>query len=118
VRAPRLFTLTIAGETCHGLAWDSEEARDEFLAARGIVLVAESSPAEPPPPPDEPEPVIGRPSKSTIIAAAIDELGDDRLGACDSVADQVRVIRAHLQPADVAEGTVRNYLKLNPVPCR
>jgi hypothetical protein len=118
----RFFTLTIAGETCYGLAWDSEAARDEFLAARGIVLVDSAPPTAPSATPPEEVRPPGRPSLNGIIAAAIEELGD-QLSADDSNAAQARVVREHLletlPPDDVpTDRTVRNYLKLNPIPRR
>ena len=121
--AARRFTQTIGGETYHGLLFNTEQEMEEFLGARGIVLLlgdhaapsvtsATSAPTS-----DEPR-APGRPSLDAIIGQAIEALGR-RLDEATSVAAQARMVRAYLgqtlSPGAVpGERTVRAYLKLNP----
>jgi hypothetical protein len=97
----RRYRTEIAGVLRVGLEFDSEAELEDFLAARGIVLVlAESAGAAAPQICAESEPRhMGRPSHDDLIAQAIDELGE-QLEERDSIAAQARLVRDHLTGDD------------------
>jgi len=100
----RRYRTEIAGVVRVGLEFDSEAELEDFLGARGIVLVlAESAGAAAPQICAESEPRSkGRRPYDVLIAQAIEELGD-ALDSVDSIAAQARLVRAELErtwPAD------------------
>ena len=97
----RIFRTSVNGGLRVGLEFDSDAEFEEFLGARGVVIV-ESAGAAPPPAAEPESRSAGRPSDRELIAQAIDELGDE-LDSTDSIAAQARLVRDMLAltwPAD------------------
>ena len=90
--AAHRFRFEMGGSIVYGLAFDSEEALEAFLGARGVVLVdgREQQPR------GEPQRRRGRPSFDELLAGAIDALGVE-LDRTDSLAAQARLVREHIE---------------------
>src|SRR5690242_19636402 len=100
----RRFRLEMAGVTAHGLAFDSEQELDDFLAARSITIAepfvtrpAIVSTAPPLAIESSPRP-RGRPSVNAVIAEAVRALGQ-RLASSKSDAARARLVQQHIAKA-------------------
>jgi hypothetical protein len=114
----RRFRTEINGDVRVGLEFPSEQELEEFLCARGIVLVDVGG--APPPTGSAGQPKApGRPSLHRVIAQAIEDLGE-RLDACGSVAAQARIVREHLKATMPPNAslpsvrTIRVFFTLHP----
>ena len=105
----RCFKLEIAGEAWYGVAFQTEAERETFLGVRGIVLV-DQLPGPRPPADDATErDTGGRPSSSSSIERAVEELGP-QLEEFSSIAAKARLVRDHMGAAAPAQRTVETFL--------
>jgi hypothetical protein len=113
----RFRTQVVGHRWIYGLAFDSEASLEEFLAARGVTPVAQTSAirTEASDKPCQP----GRPSFNSMLDGPVTALRE-QLGRCNTQSARARLVLKHLALTHAADElpdtrTVIRYLSERPV---